>query len=131
MLLEGFAKKFVDLYAMPPQWMAQPGEHPSVSPVARHHAQSSGAVTNLRHQVVVLNDLARHVVRLADGQRTREEVLDALVQAAERGELVINVDGGTVSEPARVRSVLAESLDRCLEQLARDALMCSESGSIR
>jgi hypothetical protein len=119
-LVEGFAKRFVECDSLPSRFASAPPERPLALPLARHQAQTSRAVTNLRHQLVQLNDLARHLVRLADGQRNREELIAALADLVAQGELVVNTQQGDV------RSVLENALRPCLEHLAQDALLCTE-----
>jgi SAM-dependent methyltransferase len=69
----------VGLHATQPPLGDAAAERPLASPVARWHARHGGAITNLWHEEVILQDPAlREVLTLLDGTRTVADVAHAL-----------------------------------------------------
>ena len=53
-------------------------ERPRASAVSRQEGRASARATSLLHMVVELDERLRRLLQLADGTRTRDELLDAL-----------------------------------------------------
>ncbi len=123
-LLEAYGRRFVQLRAFPPSWISDPGDRPRVSALARYQARSATTVTNRRHQVVGLDDLSLRIVRLADGSRSRTEILAELMRQTQEGELTIRIDDSTGNSPDAAETALQEQTDLTLKQLATQALIC-------
>ncbi len=123
-LLEAFGRRFIQLRAFPPRWRPDPGERPRVSALARYQARSGSTVTNRRHQVVGLEDLALRLVRLADGSRTSTEILAELMRQTQNGELTIRMDEPTGDSTDAAESALKEQMNLTLKHLASQALFC-------
>jgi methyltransferase-like protein len=89
-LLRGYAGNFVQLHVRPPSLTTRVSERPEASPLARHQAKSGHLVSNLRHQVVNIEDeLGRRLVTLLDGTRDRGALaseLRAFLLEADRPE---------------------------------------------
>jgi hypothetical protein len=81
--------------------------YPVASPLARHQAAAGPYVTNLRHETVSLSEWHRRVLCLLDGCNTRTDLLERLAAPNGRAE----------------RGPSNAALDRCLADLARDALL--------
>ncbi len=74
----------IELYAWIPPFVSAVSVLPVASLYARHQARSSDRVANLRHERVHLDALARFLLPLLDGTRTRDDlarILDELVAA--------------------------------------------------
>jgi methyltransferase-like protein/predicted O-methyltransferase YrrM len=127
-LLRCYAIGLAELSMLPCPFTLEVSATPRATPLARYQARQSNAVTNLRHEVTRLNDLQRQVLQHLDGQHTREAILEALVHAASSGAFYIHDSGTTVVDKNRLREILEQSLDQCLIELARMALLCA-SGS--
>jgi methyltransferase-like protein/predicted O-methyltransferase YrrM len=122
-LLQAFLSDVVELHAHEPDFVAEVGEHPTASPLARLQAESGPRVTNLRHRVVQLSDFDRLVLRQLDGRRDWYAILDALDEAVAGGAFPLYQDGQPLKDPLRVRQVLGKSLDPSLTRLATSALL--------
>jgi methyltransferase-like protein len=120
---ECYARGVMRLFLHPPVYVATPSDHPKASPVARLQAEHSPVVTNLLHQMITLNDIGRHVLRLADGTRTEEDLLKALTGLVDKGELLLQADSKPVRNASEARPLLSQSLTRCLKKLCEDALL--------
>jgi methyltransferase-like protein/2-polyprenyl-3-methyl-5-hydroxy-6-metoxy-1,4-benzoquinol methylase len=94
------------------------GERPVASPVARYQAKSSDRVANLRHENVALTQTDRNILPLLDGRRDRAALVDALVGMVDAGQIKVEVEGRTVRDKQRLRSVLGEQIEVSLKRLA-------------
>jgi methyltransferase-like protein len=125
-LLKGhmYSGYLVELHAFAPQLVLEAGECPVASPVARLQAQSGPKVTNLRHERVELDELNRYLLVRLDGCHSRAALVDALEEGpVAEGLLVIHDDGQPVADAARMRELLAESVQKRIAWLARAGLL--------
>ena len=102
---------------------ADPTAAPRASPFARHQAQQSMIVTNLRHQRVQLGALDHEVLQLLDGTRNRESLVPLLDAALDSGRLTIQNASGPLSASDRTPALIAEILEQSLISVARQALL--------
>jgi hypothetical protein len=74
-LFQAFRAGQVQLHRAPLPLTTVLSEHPRASPLARLQVRQQALVTNLRHDVVMLEDeTARRFLTLVDGTRTAEEL---------------------------------------------------------
>ncbi len=76
-------------------------------------------VTNVRHRSVVLEGIDPAVLALLDGQQDAAQIIAALEQRIEAGE----IDIGAPADPAQRRAALENYLPPCLDRLHRGALL--------
>ncbi len=115
-LLQCHLSGIVELHAAPAAFVSAAGERPLASPLARAQAaKGSRQVTNLRHEMVALEDSLAGFLQLLDGTRDRQ----ALCLAAQGLKLVAS------GSPAAERSELAiaAAVDQALAATARSALL--------
>jgi methyltransferase-like protein/SAM-dependent methyltransferase len=98
---------------------------PQAHPLAAYQAQAGESVINAHHKRIELDALAREVLTLANGQRDRSDIIDALMLRYENGSLGIEVGGAPVTAPDIARTVLSERLEKTLASLARSAVLVS------
>jgi methyltransferase-like protein len=122
-LLQAFTADVVELHAAPPRLTNEPGERPRTSAWARFQAGRGDRVTTLRHEVVSVDEMTRHLVCALDGSRDRAVLLEGLVRLVDERGLVVQQHGQPVTEAARRRQVLAEGLETNLRMLAHSALL--------
>jgi methyltransferase-like protein/SAM-dependent methyltransferase len=114
----------VELHVTPPPFVGEVSERPSASPLARHQAGRSGAVTNLRHERVQLGDVERFVLRELDGSRDRPAIVASLQEAIRSG--VLTPSGGqNLLVGADEASVPKRAADVALAKLASSALLAA------
>jgi len=78
-LLEAYRRRAVELHAWESRAVAEPGERPVASALARHQAAVGDTVATLRHQTIRLEDeRARRLVTLLDGTRDRDALVEEL-----------------------------------------------------
>jgi methyltransferase-like protein/SAM-dependent methyltransferase len=124
-LLQCFLSKLVELHVQPARFVREPSGRPVASPLARYQASYSGEITNLRHRTVLLNEFERQVLVLLDGKHAPAGILEVLWTALDRGDLEIQQEGQTVTDPGRAREIVREALPPILQRLARLALLVS------
>lgn len=122
-LLTCFSANIVTLRAMPWRHAMKAGERPKATPLARLQAARGPTVTNLRHEMVNLDESSRYILIQLDGQRDRAGMLDSLGDLVKSGALSVQQSGQRVTEPAAVREALAASIDPVLENFERAALL--------
>ena len=122
-LIDCFGRKFVELFAADPGCESEPGERPLADQLARAQANLAPMVYSGLHTVVMLNEMQRQVMRLADGEHSREQMIDSLVQMVVDGKLVVQQAGEKLTDPNTIRPQLGEALDHTLKFLARQGLL--------
>lgn len=119
-----YSGRLVELHRHPPQFALHGGERPCASAVARWQvAHGTDKVSNLRHERVNLDPLARHLLPALDGSRNHDELLDMLEELAKQGMLKTEQDGRAVTNPATHRQLLRQELTATLHWLGRAALL--------
>jgi hypothetical protein len=81
MLLKVYGRNLLSLYVLSPHFSVQYGARPRASALARLQSIERSMVTNLRHEnVEITGALARKLLPLLDGTRTRITLLDDLAR---------------------------------------------------
>lgn len=117
------SSNLLEFSVLPPSFAVEVGETPVASPLARIEAERNITVTNLRHELVRLNDLERRLIHHLDGQHDRTALLDELGTLAAAGTLAVEKDGQRVTDPPRIRQLFQESLEPTLRALAYYGLL--------
>ena len=101
-------------------------ERPMASPLARFQVAHGFTVANLRQVNVEIEDeIGRQLLRLLDGTRDRESLLQDLTTAISSGDILQNEDGTAVKDVGKIRSMLSRDLEKNLQKMARLALLVS------
>jgi hypothetical protein len=108
-----------------PPFVAEPGERPAGSALARHEASSGvDVVTNVFGSRVRLEDpLARALFPLLDGTRDRAALVGELLALMNRAGAFVEHQGRRVTDPQEAETRLRDLLDERLRTLARLALL--------
>src|SRR5262249_41685700 len=122
-LLHLYTANLVELHVHSPPFVPAVSELPVASPLARLQAAAGAAVTNLRHERILVNELDRQLLRHLDGSRDRAALLEVLTGLAEDGLLAVQEGGQPVRDRAGSQRAFAPSLDQSLSGLARKALL--------
>ena len=111
---------------VPVRCVATVSDTPDVGPLARHFAAKEGWVPTARHTVLRLDEFGRRVVPLLDGKRTRDAVLDELVNQFRTGRLTMHQDGGRIRDEAKGRELMTAGVNVVLEQLRHGGGLAAE-----
>jgi len=123
-LLRTFAAGVTELHVWAPPLVTDVSERPIASAVARHLNRRTNRITTLRHASLDLNDaLSRNLLDLLDGTRDFTALVEAMAAVVQAGKATIEDDGKPVTDPAKIRKMIAEQLPFALKDLARCALL--------
>jgi methyltransferase-like protein/2-polyprenyl-3-methyl-5-hydroxy-6-metoxy-1,4-benzoquinol methylase len=123
-LLKCYAAGYVELHAHAPRFATTVSERPVASPVARYQILNDSVVTNLRHVAVSIEDsLCALMLKLLDGTRDRQALLNDLVAPVASGAAVIERDGQPITDPEQARAIIAGGLENNLAGFAQNALL--------
>ena len=113
----------VSLHTVPPPCTAVLEDRPRAHPLSADYAEHGRQVVNAHHELMELDALSHEVLRLCDGMRTREAMLDSLVARFEQGGLTLQHENKPITEASLARKILADRLDRTLAHLLRSAML--------
>lgn len=124
-MLTGMAAGVVEWRLTPVAFTTAVADTPAATALARLQAAQGYKVTNLRGELVTLDEIHRQTLRQLDGSRGRAQLAEALMAPVRRGELVLQRDGDKqrVSDEAEMRSLLGPAIDKVLQNLAKRALL--------
>jgi methyltransferase-like protein/SAM-dependent methyltransferase len=124
-VLTGMAAGVIEWRLTPVLFTTAIGERPETTALARLQSTQGYKATNLRGEMVTLDEIHRQALRLLDGRRTRDEVIEGLLAPVRAGELVLQRDSDKqrVTDEAEMRRLLGPALDKVLANLARRALL--------
>ncbi len=122
-MFQAFSATMVELRTDPAVLCLEPGEKPLASPVARLQSDRHGPVTNLRHEAVSLDPFSTQLLRLMDGTRDRDALVDALAFVVRQGGLEVKQAGQPVGDIATIKKILGEAVHENIPKLARLGLL--------
>jgi methyltransferase-like protein len=98
--------------------------HPFAAPWRRSDvAAGEGTLASLRHEPVVLDDVARILLPLLDGAHDHAALADALIARATAGELRLSRNGDAASDAQTIRARAQDHVARALDRLCASALL--------
>lgn len=116
-LRRAYGVALLDLARVPPRVSATIDETPQATVWARRQAERIPVVPNVAHQSHSLQGFQRFVLTLLDGRRTHEQLLDEVTLQARDSVALQDAAGQPLTDVARVRDVLRETLERTLLEL--------------
>ncbi|MEO8132402.1 MAG: class I SAM-dependent methyltransferase [Betaproteobacteria bacterium] len=128
-LLTGIGAGVVEWRVTPVVYTTSPVSEPSTSPWARLQAAQGYKVTNLRGEMITLDEIHRQTLRHLDGTRSLADLTTILVQALQAGEFVLHPENEktVITEEAQMRKLLDSALGKVLENLARQAFIAAHA----
>ncbi len=113
-VLSAFGIGMFDICVHPPFCAKKWDGNPRTTPLARHQAQTKNKVTNLRHEIVNLDDLTRHVVRRLDGKHDTPALIGSLEEAISSGQMTVKKHGEPIEklDPAFLSNVIDGTLTK-------------------
>jgi methyltransferase-like protein/trans-aconitate methyltransferase len=123
-LLHSFAAGITELHVWAPRFVTDVSERPIANPVARHQNRRTKRITTLRHTGLELNDeLSRNLLELLDGTRDFTALVEAMAAVVQTGKATLQANGERVTDPQKIREMIAEELPSVLKGLARSAVL--------
>lgn len=124
-LLRCYSQGIIEWNIAPPQLTSQISERPTASRLARWEIQKGAQVTNLRSELVTVEDvISIRILPYLDGSRDRTALLEIFKQWIDSGELNLNITRQQSDEkvelPEEVRNtILTKMLEEALNRLAK------------
>jgi methyltransferase-like protein/SAM-dependent methyltransferase len=124
-MLTGMAAGVVEWRLTPVPFTTVVADMPAATALARLQAAQGYKVTNLRGELLTLDEIHRQTLRQLDGSRGRAQLAEALVAPVRRGELVLQRDSDKqpVTDEGEMRRLLGPAIDKVLQNLAKRALL--------
>ncbi len=128
-LFRCFVSGLIELHTFQPPCAINPSDAPRANRLAAYQGETQNLVVNACHEMITLDSLDRKVLPLLDGIRSRAEVVEALAEFVQSGELVRakHVEG---DKPEEMGVSLSRALDKTIADLARAGVLLSSSTSI-
>ena len=120
-VLSAFGLGMLDICVHPPACATGLSSFPQATPLARHQAETKNNVTNLRHEIVKLDDLSRHVVRRLDGQHDMPAIVGSVEEAISSGKMTVRKEGQVVEKLDA--ALLSTVVDSTLSRISQMALL--------
>jgi methyltransferase-like protein/SAM-dependent methyltransferase len=124
-LFQAVMHGMIGLHTVQPSCTKIAGERPRAHSLAAYQIHASPIVVNAHHEMVRLEPLAVEVLKLANGERTRHEMLDVLVERVESGEIAVRGSGKASLAGEGLRETLDREMERSLQSLARNAVLAA------
>jgi len=116
-LINLFAKGLVEILAESVPTSPKPPEKPLVGALARDQAVHARLVTNRLHQGAPADVIARLVIEVCDGSRTRDDILTVLMERVKEGRFQILANNEPLKDTEKLRSLLGTRLDAVMVAL--------------
>jgi methyltransferase-like protein/2-polyprenyl-3-methyl-5-hydroxy-6-metoxy-1,4-benzoquinol methylase len=126
-MLTGMAAGVVEWRLTPVPFTTAVPEKPLATPLARLQAAQGYKITNLRGELVTVDEIHRQTLRQLDGSRGLAHLTEALLAPVRRGELVLQRDSDkqAITDEAEMRRLLGPAIEKVLQNLARRALLAA------
>ncbi|HZF13139.1 MAG TPA: class I SAM-dependent methyltransferase [Thermoanaerobaculia bacterium] len=119
-----FSIGLVELHLTPPHLTANVSERPLATSLARAEAAAGRLVpSQLRRSIRMDDGVGRLLLTHLDGRHDRGALVDLLAREVAEGRLGIEVEGGAIGGPERLRAVLARIVEDQLLKMAGNGLL--------
>jgi methyltransferase-like protein/SAM-dependent methyltransferase len=122
-LLHCYAGNVVECHTWQADFVTSVGVTPMGSPLAAYQVRHGLPVVNQRHESVKLDSISKELLKIMDGTRTREAILEHLIAQVTGGTLVLEKHGRRISGKNTLKGVLESTTEDLLEKLAKLALL--------
>lgn len=122
-LLQCYTVNVVEFHTWQSDFVTEISEIPLVSKIAACQANNGSLVVNQRHEIVKLDPVSKELVKILDGTRNHDELLEYLTQCAAKGALVLEENGRKITETKKIKDALEAAMEQALPTLASSALL--------
>lgn len=122
-LLQAYLANAVELHSFEPPFPVVASDKPEALPMARIAAESTQVVPTFRLRQATLSEFDRLVIRNLNGQRTRSEIVDKLLEAVLAGKFTIQQNGVPLKDAETIRPILERSLGPSLDRMIGGGLL--------
>ena len=115
--IEGFLEGRIQLSTWPRPVAHDLPERPRTTRLARWQAMDGrSSVTNIRHEALEIDDLDRVLIAALDGESTVDELVAVGTACTADGQVQVEVDGESVTEPELLADLVRTKLDRLVRR---------------
>jgi methyltransferase-like protein len=122
-LMKSYGVGAIELRVSAPDLCLKPSTFPVASPLARWQVEHGRPLVNLRHEPVQLDEASRQVLRLLDGTRDRDALVEAMVGMTKEGKLHVEHEGRVLTEGKMLEAMLWAGLQESVNGFGRAALL--------
>lgn len=126
-LLQGFSSstELVEFFTVNPGAVATVSDKPRARPIARLDAINHDLpnTTNLKHERLILDPFIRLILPYVDGEHSRDDILDKLVEHVSEGRIGVRTKEGEKITEVNAREMFVGQLDVALRWLGRSSLL--------
>jgi len=127
-LLKCYLKGLIEWHLHPAEFTITVSEKPQTTPLARYEAKAGNRITNLRCDMVfVENVICLHLLPYLDGTRDHEALLALLLQWVKAGTLKLKISSENEEiaelDDGQMRNLMKQLLEEALTLLAQTALL--------
>ena len=118
-----YSESLVEFHIRPYNVTQNVSDKPEASMIARWQLDYMVKVTNMRHERVTLDSLSRYLLRLLNGKRDKDELLELLSRDIEAGSLKLEIKETNKSGSEDISKLVKIEIDNRLEFFARASLL--------
>jgi methyltransferase-like protein len=122
-LLQCYTANVVEFHTWQADFVTEISKTPLASKLAAYQANNGSLVVNQRHELVKLDPVSKELVKVLDGTRNRDELLEYLAQCAAKGALVLEESGRKITETKKIKDTLEAAMEKAMSTLASSALL--------
>jgi methyltransferase-like protein len=122
-LLQCYTVNVVEFHTWQADFVTEISKMPTVGKIAAYQANSGSLVVNQRHEIVKLDPVSKALVKVLDGTRDHDELLEYLTQCAAEDEFVLEENGQKITETKKIKDALEAAMEKVLPTLATSALL--------
>jgi methyltransferase-like protein/2-polyprenyl-3-methyl-5-hydroxy-6-metoxy-1,4-benzoquinol methylase len=123
-LLQSYLGRFASLHVQPFPFAKEPGPRPRASRLVRWQiGKGQNEYSNLRHNLVKLEDIDRILVNRLDGTKTVGQLQDDLAQLVREGSLSFTGDDGEALQGPNLQVAIVKTIETSLGRLAKKSLL--------
>jgi methyltransferase-like protein/ubiquinone/menaquinone biosynthesis C-methylase UbiE len=122
-ILHCFAGNVTELHTCQADFVTIVSEKPTASPLALYQADHALPIVNQRHESIQIDTLSKELLKVMNGSRDVEAVLDCLIGKGLDGTFVLEKNGSPVSGEGNIRRTLETSIAGLIQNLANLALL--------
>jgi methyltransferase-like protein/trans-aconitate methyltransferase len=122
-LLHCFAGNVVEFHTWQADFVTALSEKPLASSLAAYQANQGLPIVNQRHESIDLDPISKELLKVMDGTRNYETILNYLADRAMDGTFVLKKDGKRISGETKLRHALETAMEDLCQKLAKWALL--------
>jgi methyltransferase-like protein/cyclopropane fatty-acyl-phospholipid synthase-like methyltransferase len=116
---------YMNICSEPTNYVNELTQKPKASKLIQYQAERMPGfwVTNQKHERLGINLFEKYVLRYLDGNNTKEEIIDKVMNHIKNDELTVSRDGAKITDDKLIREELSSILENTLVKFAPSAVL--------